>query len=333
MKTIIPAFGVKWFIRQMHHFGLEPGDLFEGTGLDAAWLYDEEAAVTMGDYLRVLTNALDKTGEPALGLKIGRWFSLQEHGIWGYAILSSSNAREALKAAYKYWELIGALVHFSYRVDDGNFTWEIEPAFQHPDPRLGRYAVEELISTVYEATRVLFEKSLDIVEITLSYPPPEYAGLYGEMFRAPVRFNADTNAIVVSKHYLDMATITGHPSLKEICEKFCQGLIQNLEAQDELVDSIRTIIIESTGHFPKAEEAAKRLNISPRTLFRRLQDRGTTYQALLDEVRTELSIEYLEKTNLSIEQISDLIGFAESTTFRQTFKKWTGMSPSDFRKK
>jgi AraC-like DNA-binding protein len=333
MKTIIPAFGAKWLIRHLNIFGLEPGDLFDGTGLDSAWLYDEKASITMDDYLQLIVNALKKTEEPALGLKIGQWYSLQEQGVWGYAILCSSNARDAINTALKYWELNGPLVHSSYEVDEANFIWEIIPAFHHEDPRLMIYAVEELISTVYEAARVLFERSLDIVEVLLSYPPPHYSHLYSELFNAPVRFSADKNAMVLSKDFLDMPTITGQASLKEICEKFCQSLIQNLEARDELVDSIRKIIIESASHFPKADQVAKRLNISPRTLFRRLQERETSYQALLDEVRTELSMEYLKKTTLTIEQISELVGFSESTTFRQTFKKWTGMSPSEFRKR
>jgi AraC-like DNA-binding protein len=330
---MMSALSAKWFVRQIHHFGLAPGDLIKGTGLDSTWLAREDATISVDEYIRLVENALDKTGEPALGLKIGKWYNLQEIGIWGYAILSCATASEAMKTTFKYWELNGGLVNVDAQIREDKLIWDIGPIIHFQDVRLLMYSVEELLSTAYHALCVLFGKSIEISELHLSYPPPEHADLYHELAPKSLYFNAAKNLVITPADTLDMPTVSGHSGVKEVCEKQCQDLLRKLGKADQLTEEIRRVIVESMGRFPKADEVAAKLNISPRTLFRRLQRQGTTYLALLDEVRTELSMEYLEETNLSVDQISELIGFAETTTFRQTFKKWTGISPSDFRKK
>ncbi|HPW69453.1 MAG: helix-turn-helix transcriptional regulator [Desulfomonilia bacterium] len=85
------------------------------------------------------------------------------------------------------------------------------------------------------------------------------------------------------------------------------------------------------GRIPHLPEVARRLAMSPRTMRRRLQERGTTYQHILDEVRIELAKEYLGSTALSVDQIAGPIGFTEAATFRKAFKKWTGKNIREFR--
>jgi AraC-like DNA-binding protein len=117
-----------------------------------------------------------------------------------------------------------------------------------------------------------------------------------------------------------------------VCQQQCQELLTKLRRNDDLLDAIREIIISSMSQVPHLQEVAARLAMSPRTLRRRLQERNSTYQHILDEVRVELAKEYVGATNLSVDQIACRIGFTEATTFRRAFKKWTGMNIKEFRK-
>lgn len=331
--TIIPADSARWFVRQMLQSGLSHKDLFQETGLDDLWIKRNDARISMTQYLRIVTNALFHSGDPALGLTVGKGPMLFEYGVWGYAIMSCATAGEAMNVAFKYWELNGALVDVEIKMEEDRILWEISPSFTVNDERLIRFAVEEFLSTTAVACEFLFGQPLNAVCVHVSYPMPDHAERYRSMIRCPVIFDSDNTVLVLERELMNLPTVTGHLSMKHHCENLCQELMLKLSRADKMIGSIRQLVIQSMGRFPKAEDMAQQLSMSPRTFYRRLRERNTSYQAILDEVRAELSMSYLDHTHLSVDQISDLIGFTETTTFRRAFKKWTGLSPSEFRKK
>jgi AraC-like DNA-binding protein len=92
-------------------------------------------------------------------------------------------------------------------------------------------------------------------------------------------------------------------------------------------------LLSTPGEFPKLDAIANKLSIGTRTLRRRLKGLGTSYQKILDDVKKELAIEYLQTTTLSVQEISDLLGYSEVTNFRRAFVKWVQLSPYQYRKK
>ena len=95
---------------------------------------------------------------------------------------------------------------------------------------------------------------------------------------------------------------------------------------------LRKIILSSNGVFPSLESAAEILGMSGRTLRRRLSDEGSSYQVLLNEVRTQLAKELLHTGEKNITEIAFLLGFGDTSAFTKAFKKWTKMSPSEYKK-
>ena len=332
VKERIPSDSARWLARQVLFMGIPIESLLKGTGLAETWVNEEGVLITPAQYLRIVDNALDVTGDPALGLNIGPKQFLGDLGFMGYAMISGPTLRDANQAALKFWELNGSLVTLSYHEDAQYSTWEIYPAFPMSSPRIWIYAVEELISTFYKASCFLSNQEFRFAEIHLSYPEPEHGALYRNLFRCPVFFSRPINLLRGAVEYLDQPTFTGHPQMALVCQQQCQELLTKLRRNDNLLDAIREIIISSMSQVPHLQEVAARLAMSPRTLRRRLQERNSTYQHILDEVRVELAKEYVGATNLSVDQIACRIGFTEATTFRRAFKKWTGMNIKEFRK-
>jgi len=331
--TIIPADSARWFIRQMLQSGLSHEDMFQGTGLDGLWMKRDDAKISMTQYLQIVENALTHTGNPALGLSVGKGQMLFEYGVWGYAIMSCATAGEAMNVAFKYWELNGALVDVDIIMEDDRILWKITPSFTGGDERLIRFAVEEFLSTTAVACEFLFGQPLNAVCVHIAYPRPEHAERYRDIIHCPVMFDSENTVLILGRELMDLPTVTGHFRMKHHCENLCQELMMKLSQADKMIGIIRQHVIQSMGRFPQAEDMAHQLSMSPRTFYRRLRERNTSYQAILDEVRSELAMSYLGQTHLSVDQISDLIGFTETTTFRRAFKKWTGHSPSEYRKK
>lgn len=327
----IPSDSARWLARQVHSMAIPLDRVLQGTGLQDAWLADENALITPEQYLTIVGNALDETGDPALGMTIGPRQYLGDLGFLGYAIISSPTLREANQTALQFWELNGSLVTLSCREDSEHITWKISPAFPMHKLRLWIYAVEELLTTFFVAAGFLSNQRFRFLEIRLSYPEPLHGKLYRDLFGCPVIFGHDTDLFRVSLDFPDLPTFTGHPQMAEVCRQQCHALQTRLRGSDELIASIREIIVSCMGRIPHLSEVARSLAMSPRTLRRRLQDRDTTYQHLLDEVRIELAKEYALSTTLSVEQIAVRIGFTEAATFRRAFKKWTGMNIREFR--
>ena len=331
-KELIRADSVRLFVEHMVRRGIPLPRLLRGTAIDATLLDEKDARILSADYLRVVSNALDECGDPALGLSFGQEQNLAEFGVWGYAIISSATVGEAAQIALKFWELNGALVKLRFKREEEFSTVEIFPAFFFGSRRLLIFAVELMLAAHYSSCSFLVRREIRPTEIRVTYPKPDHAALYYQIFGCPVMFESDTNRTQMKSHDLDLPTIMAHPQFAELCRRQCEEMLLKLRESDELVDNIRRQLISTPGRFPKFADMADKLVMSPRTLRRRLKERNTSYQEILDEVRAELAREYLTTTNLSIDQISDLIGFSETTTFRSAYKKWTGQSAAEVKR-
>lgn len=327
----MPSYSAGWLVRQLISKGIPLAKILKGTDLSPAWLDDENALIHPSQYLTIVTNALDETGDPALALHLGRQSNLGELGIWGYAIISSPTLGEANQVAMQFWELNGALVSISHKKEGESSIWEIFPAFPIGSPRLWVFAVEELLSTFFSGCDFITRQEFQVDEIRLSYPDPGHGSLYREIFKCPVFFGRDRDLFRISFPFEDIPSSMGNPQLAAICKQQCLELMAKLKGSDELIDAIREAIIASLGQFPHLGEIAAHLAMSPRTLRRRLLERNTTYQRVLDEIRFELVKEYLATTSLSVEQVASRVSFSDATTLRRAFKKWTGMNIKDFR--
>lgn len=332
-KDKIPSYSAKWLVRRLVAEGIPLKQIFKGTNLTEAWLKDDSALISPENYLAIVNNALDESRDPTLGLRLGQQHNLAELGIWGYAIISSTTLSAAHQIAMQYWALNGSLVTLSYQKEKNYSTWRITPAFPMDSLRSWVFAVEELLSTFYSGCVFLSKKDFQIAEIHLSYPEPAHGSLYKEMFNCPIYFNQETDVFRTSFDFENIPTSMGNPLLADICKQQCRQLMAKLKEYDELISTIRNLLITSLGQFPRLPVIARKMAMSPRTLRRRLEERNITYQNILDEIRMELTKEYIATTNLSIDQIANRLGFSEATTLRRAFKKWTGRNIKEFKKK
>lgn len=331
-KDKIPSYSARWLVKRMEEEGIPLKRILRGTDLSDAWLKDDDALISTANYLTIVGNALDESKDPALALHLGQKQNLGDLGIWGYAIMSSPTLGDANQVAIQYWELNGSLVTLSYEKEDDSSVWKIYPAFPMDNLRLWIFAVEELLSTFLSGSGFLSKQEFHIDEIQLSYPDPGYGSLYREMFKCPVSFNKEVEMFRIPLHFENLPTSMGNPVLADICRQQCQQLMAKLKTSDELISTIRNLLIASLGQFPRLPVIARQMAMSSRTLRRRLQERNITYQNILDEIRVELTKEYIATTNLSVDQIASRIGFSEATTLRRAFKKWTGKNIKEFKK-
>jgi AraC-like DNA-binding protein len=177
-----------------------------------------------------------------------------------------------------------------------------------------------VLETPFPSTRMIFP-----------FPPPIHWRNYERLFNCPIDFNADRMEWHFHADVLERHCPNANPITAKICQQVCTVVLSEGPGESNLVRRIRTACLNSSKRFPAASEIAQELGLSLRTLQRHLADEGLSYQSIVDGMRQAVATELLENTHLGIKQVAERVGFADATSFRKAFRKWTGRAPSNFR--
>ena len=197
---------------------------------------------------------------------------------------------------------------------------------------LRRLATEDLFTSFTPLLALLVGRPIDPDFVELGYPEPPHAARYAQTFNCPVRFDAPVSRFVLGGAALSMPLVSADADSAVLFERSCRELLSEIERHASLTNELRQLLLASPGKLPDAAAVAARLHIGERTLRRRLAAERTSYQQVLDEVRSRIAIDYLTTTHLSTQEIATLLGFSEATNFRRAFMRWTRRTPSSYRK-
>ena len=150
-------------------------------------------------------------------------------------------------------------------------------------------------------------------------------------FNGPVIFNAKNHMVVFDESVLSKPLPMANPLSRKTFEKECRALSLRFKNQETISQIVIQEILFCRNHVPPFDRLARSLNMSIRTLRRRLKKEGTTYRKILSEVQKKKAIELLKTTSYSIEQVAIEVGFNDLPNFYRAFKRWTGKPPGDYR--
>ncbi|GAA6152918.1 AraC family transcriptional regulator [Pseudoteredinibacter isoporae] len=316
-------------LRVMHDKGFSAEQCLDGSGLSVDDLLRDGQSLRLEQEFRIYRNLQNLVDSEDLGLDLGQAFELQNYGVLGYAILSAATVQEALELVADFGELTFSHFNIAIRNIDDLAGFVFAPSYELPDDLLRIYSDRDLSAAITAFNSFSMQKQ-QATKIHLVHDGQNNVERYEQFFRCDVVFNQPCNALLFDPRLLQGILPQRDAQAAIYLRKQCEQLLKSFSQQGGFIDKVRRLMLAEPGQFPGIKSLAEQLHLSERSLRRRLQEENSSYQKLLNDTRCELAKQYL-KTGLSIEHIAELLKYSETANFSHAFKRWTGLSPVQFR--
>ncbi|MGE8064169.1 AraC family transcriptional regulator [Pseudomonas sp. NPDC089569] len=322
-------------IQLLLQFALDHGVSAESclgdTGLSPRQLADPDLQVRAEQEVQLMRNLVNALGNiPGIGLQAGLRYRLVTRGVWGFALLSCPTLRAALAMSVRYEKLWNPFTEFHLQEVGHLLVATIDE--RHLPQDVQAFVVDRDLGMSRSFMRDLVGASLPIVSIALRRSRPTDVTPYVEVFGVEPTFDAQANVIVANGGaILDQPLPGADTEVARQCEAQCLELLKRLSGGG-LSGQLRQRLVARPGQVPDMETVASELHITSRTLRRRLADEGTSFRELQDQVREALALQLLAD-GLTLEHVSDALGYGEPSCFIRAYRRWKGVTPHKDRRR
>jgi AraC-like DNA-binding protein len=303
--------------------------LLDSVGLTWSELVNVGQDTSFAQMRSLVLAAMRIAAQPALGMELGAQIPASAHGAVGYAALASKDIAQAVDIVTRYGSLRGRAIELRLIRRGQQCALQVRERFDFADVRIPILeAVLMLLVTLFEA---LLGHALEQMEFRLPYPAPSWADRYANRLNGKVVFDAAHLEILMSERLLGEPCLTSDAVVHASAVRDCEEALARMTAEVDVPAQVRLRLLRPEDGYPTCEEMAAQLHMSARTLIRHLRRHGTSYQALLDEVRKERAHWYLRHTGHPVELIAERLGYLDTSNFSRTFRRWYGTSPKAYR--
>jgi AraC-like DNA-binding protein len=318
---------------------LAAADYLQSLGIDPREICDDEeltaaanvvgGRIEIGRCIHLLEQAVAYTGDPDFSLKIGANFQLKHLGLLGFAGMSGQRLGDVIRMVIQFEALIVDFAGLEL-VEKGEFVELIRhtPPFQD-SPLIH----QQILACWVVMARQFTARPHEPADAHFSFPAPANTALYREIFGGQVHFDAAQTKIVFHKDLLDLPITQHDPTTHSLLMLQVEKTLQTLNQTSFLQKLREHIAANLCSDQIGIAEVASAFHLSVRTLQYQLEAEGYSYRTLVDKVKLEHAEHHLKSTDLSLSEIAFLLGYSEQSPFQSAFKRWTGLSPGEYRKK
>lgn len=308
--------------------GLALRNVLSGTGITPDDIVDPDVMITREQEFELMRNIVAGTDdEPGLGLLAGMLCHPTSLGIWGFALSTSATLRQALELGLRYLDLSFAAGEI--RLEAKGAQVEIIRDDSAVPSELRRFTLERDMVAIGITQQDLLPLRLPAVRLELALPMhPMYEAVSTLLGVSEMVFDADRSALTVPTAALELPLPQANPASMKLYEEQCAEIVQRRRNRFGVSEQVRELLIHRHGLAEQSDIAAD-LNISVRTLRRRLAAEGTTFRELSSETIGLLAEELLS-TGLTVESVADRLGYASVSAFGTAFRSWRGQTPGQY---
>ena len=293
-------------------------------------LADADGRVPHRTMMALWQVASEFSGDEYLGIHVAGAAPVASFAVHGYALLSSPTLREAYRRGCRYQRLIHEATNLEF--DEG----PDEGVLHHSLPggrAVPRQPAEFLAAVWVRLGRLVVDSDWTPTLVCFAHPEPDDTSEHARLFGSPVRFNSGRTSVQVPNTILDSPNPRSDEGLVGVLDDYAKSLLALAPDRPSIAGRVGALLTAAFqgGGIPTAEQAARELNMSVRSLHRGLEVEATTYRELVDQLRHERSAALLADSRYSIAEIGYLLGFSEISSFYRAFKRWTDQTPAEFR--
>ena len=323
------AFWVKGVAETLKSEGLDVAALFHEAGLETSALSDPDSRFPTERVSHLWQLAVVRSGNPAIGLANSNVVKPASFDVVAYTMMSSPHLLAMLERVSRYVGIVSDAASLVVTEDDEGYRMILE-LFGGGQP-VPRQRFEFDLLTILSFCRWIINKDLRPSALELRFPAPVDLQPYKDAFKCSLRFNSSANALLFARADVISPLPTAHPLLAEVHERVAGEHLRRLDLTHVSSRARATIIRHLPEGEPRRAEIANKLEMSERTLQRRLEAEGTSFQHLLDVTRRELAQQYLGQTDTSLCDATYLLGFSNQSSFFRACKRWFGTSARHYR--
>ncbi|MCG6574546.1 AraC family transcriptional regulator [Pseudomonas sp. AF32] len=316
-------------VKALEMDGLDCRALFGQLGLDFDALDDPDARFPQDSMTRLWQRAVELSGNPAIGLNMGKVVRPASFHVVGYALMSSRTLIEGFQRLVRYQRIIAESAEVSIRQLDGHYGLILTVHGDHIPPT--RQSTEASLACALSLCNWLTGRTLHPVKVLLQAPEPLDPAPYHQAFAAPLIFNAPYDALVFERADMEAPLPTANEAMALLHDRFAGEYLARFSGSRVTHKARQALCRLLPQGEPKREVVAQALHLSQRTLQRRLQEEGTSFQHLLDDTRRELAEQYLTQPDMTLLEIAYLLGFADPSNFFRAFRRWFDATPGEYR--
>ncbi len=322
----LPAHYLRELVDLCRRFDVAPHEVLRGTQLEYETLADPSRRVPLDIALRLGRNAIALTGEPGLAFHVGLHMRISWHGFLGFAAMTASTIREALRLAERFASTKTTAIRLAL-IEDGetaSFTFEERVA-------IGRELHEFLAIAIFSGLKhIAMALTGEPVraDVDFAFSEPAYASRFRHMVPGEARFDQPVSRIRLTRATLDTRIVSADPVAMQLALDQCERELAAMAPAVGFVEAVRKHVQPRDGEVASIEAVARAMHVSTRTLKRRLADHGTTYRDVVDEIRQREAMLMLRDRRLTLDEIATRLGYSDVANFTRAFRRWTGTTPA-----
>ena len=312
-------------------YGLDSRAIVAQAGIDADKIFDPSRRISAIKLKRLWDMAAEHSGDPCFGLTCAEYFQPSAlHGL-GFSWIASHSLKEGLERLVRFQRIVATDLSLALRETKAGYSIygtvsQKENLFNFSDSRY-----HALIASIYKMCQIMLGPDIKPVRVRFEHAAPIGTDRFEQFFRIPVSFGCDETAIKFDKKISELPASSANPELTRVNDQVVIDYLDRFERGDIATQTRKYIIDHLPSGAPRQAIIANDLNMSLRNFQRRLSAIGTSYGKLLSQVRHEMAGDYLRKKDYQVIEIAYLLGFADPSNFSRAFKRWTGLSPTQFR--
>jgi AraC-like DNA-binding protein len=311
--------------------GANPDQILQICGVNRSVLSKPEGFLACSIFAEILKEAGKATGDDCFGLHFGERFDPKNIGPLVYVALNSPTIGAGIENVKRYLHVYDSSANWFFTAE-GNRGY-VRFLLNDSGTTPLRQSNEHGMVIVLNALRMMVGSLWSPLEVQFEHEAPAQTSEHTRIFRAPVLFGCETNALVIGLDLIERAVPAADPQLYKIMKHYLDQILSTMPREDGFVASIRKAIAESMRDGdPTLVRVAKKLATGARTLQRKLKDYGFEFKKLVEDTRRRLSLIYLKDDTNTLTEVAFLLGYSELSAFNRAFKRWTGSTPMDYRR-